>query len=182
MELDFEGFIQQRRLPDGRLIAVDPLLFHKARLGIGMLPPLHEVGAFADHWEFPSVASALQAFVAWEPEKQKEPAGWDRHVATMRYRIGGDPELEYVKCDDGGIHYKVRYAIRVISGEDHAILTMIDRSEILGASFPEGSWFFEVLTKQAEYNVYCYLDRCVVIPEENMGNVSVGTVVKRLTA
>jgi hypothetical protein len=177
MELDSEGFIQQRRLPDRRLIAVDPLLFDRARLGIGMLPPMNMAGVFADTWEFPNIGAALLALETWEPDEQKEPTGWDRHPGTMRYRIGGDATLEYVKRD-GDMHEQVRYAIKVIAGEN--MLAMIDSSGILGASFPKGSRLFEVLTAQHEYNVYLYLDRCVVIPEEEMQNISVGNVIKRL--
>jgi hypothetical protein len=179
-QLDSEGFIRQRRLPDKRRLIVEPFGFGRARLGISMLPPLHEVGVYAGTWEFPSIASALLALETWEPEQQKEPDGWDRHADTMRYRIGGDPTLEYVKCD-GDIEQSVQCAIYTIVGQDCGIVAVIDRSNILRLPFPEGSWFFEVLTKQAEYSVYCYLDRCVVLSEEEKRNVSVGTVIKRLT-
>ena len=148
-----------------------------------MLPPLHNVQVYADTWEFPSVGAALLAFVNWQPEQQREQDGWDRNVATMRYRIGGDATLEYVKCDGGilGVDGQVRYALTVTAGQKFDIVGIIDDNEYLSDPFPDGTRYFEVLTKQKEYHVYTYLDRCVVLTEEEALNVSVGTIIKRLT-
>jgi hypothetical protein len=59
------------------------------------------MGVFDETWDFPSLPAALAAFFTWNPEKDREPTGWHRHRNTQRYRIGGDPHLEYVKIHQG---------------------------------------------------------------------------------
>jgi hypothetical protein len=36
----------------------------------------------------------------WDPTKEPEPAGWERHPTTNRYRVGGDPAREFNPDDD----------------------------------------------------------------------------------
>lgn len=88
-----EGFLFQRTLDDGRLVAVMPLLFGRARLGIGPAG----VQWFSDVWDFPTVGRAIAEATSWNPEADPEPVGWHRHVATGRYRPDGDATREYTK-------------------------------------------------------------------------------------
>jgi hypothetical protein len=38
----------------------------------------------------------VRAFYDWNPEEQKEPAGWFRNPKTGRRREDGDPAKEYI--------------------------------------------------------------------------------------
>jgi hypothetical protein len=62
MKLDEEGFIQQRRLADGRTLAVTTIE-GRARLRLGMKPLVWPF--LFEEWEFSDIGSALLAFVYW---------------------------------------------------------------------------------------------------------------------
>lgn len=83
--------LAERTLPDGRRLAVLPLLFGAARLGVG--PPT--CTEFDDVWDYPSAAAAIAAAETWDGTG--EPDGWHRHPRTKRYRPDGDPSREYRK-------------------------------------------------------------------------------------
>jgi hypothetical protein len=86
--LDADGFYGRRQLPDGRWLAVLPLTFQRARLGISMTwtAPLEAAFAlgFADLWDYDTRELALAALTTWDGTG--EPTGWVRHPATGRRR------------------------------------------------------------------------------------------------
>lgn len=90
---DSEGFLYQRTLDDGRLIAVEPQTFGCARIGIGPA----DSQCFDDVWDFSSQARAIAEATSWNPAADPEPEGWHRHEGTGRYRPNGDPAQEYTK-------------------------------------------------------------------------------------
>ncbi len=187
--LDEHGFLKQRRLPDQRLIALDPLTFGRVRLGIGPKPPLEDAQFFYNSWEFPNAERALVALDSWNPDESSEPDGWDRHPDTGRYRIYGAKHLEYIKFD-GTTDEQVMHAIKV-QGSDRIIKDVHDDSYIVGFSFPEGTKCFTIVSLSTTCphtsacmwhdRVFHYLDRCVVLPMPDSYNVSVATVLRRLT-
>lgn len=90
------GFIYWRELDDGRAIGVMPATFDRAVLGIGRA----DAQAFDDVWDYPSVPRAIAVAIDWDPPREPEPDGWDRHASTNRYRPDGDPRREYTKETD----------------------------------------------------------------------------------
>lgn len=82
------GAVAERLLPDGRRLAVLPLLFGQARLGLGrVLTPTGELeDGFDDVWDYPSLAAARRAMAAFDPAQTPEPDGWHRHPASGRRR------------------------------------------------------------------------------------------------
>ena len=85
-----ERMIVGKLIDDGaRYVAVDPLTFGEARLGVGTIR-----GAYDDVWYYSSITAALNAWAAWDGEG--EPDGWYRHPPTGRRRPGGDPTAEYI--------------------------------------------------------------------------------------
>jgi hypothetical protein len=77
--------------PDGRRIAVMPLLFTAAVI----IGPRHNVlNPYDDRWCYHSIEAALAAVWAWDGTG--EPDGWHRHPDSGRRRPGGDPHHEYI--------------------------------------------------------------------------------------
>jgi len=99
--LSLTGCLAVRRLGDGRLLAVEPLLFGRARLCIGRPEEMAAdgmMGGWDDHWEYPSCMAALNAIQAWTPSPEApEPVGWTRHPTSGRRRPDGNPEKEYIR-------------------------------------------------------------------------------------
>jgi len=83
-------YLLRRRLPDGRLIAVLPLLFEGARLGIG------DDSTFDDCWDYEDRMWAALAALAWDPDTAPEPVGWDVHRPSGRRHPDGDASAEYI--------------------------------------------------------------------------------------
>lgn len=90
--------VAERILPDGRRLAVLPLLFGQARLGLGRVvtPTGEPEDGFTDIWDYPSVIAAELAMERYDPDHEAEPAGWHRHPASGRRRPNGDASKEYV--------------------------------------------------------------------------------------
>lgn len=82
-----------RYLHDGRLLALEPLLFGASRLHLVADP--WDMGS-VDAWEYAEIVApaALVALHSWNGDG--EPDGWTRHRETGRRRRGGDPEQEHV--------------------------------------------------------------------------------------
>jgi hypothetical protein len=149
------------------------------------------VGVFAYTWEFPSVAVAMAAFIAWDPLNEAQPSWWDRDPNLGIYRIQGQEELEYVKFDQGTIEQQVFYAIKVTCGIDRIIQSIEEDKEPLGRLIPEGTRLFRVIAQSSScthkikcewmYAVYQYLDRCVVYKIEDCQTVSLANLIQRLT-
>ena len=96
--VDERGLVASRILPDGREAAVAPLVGSKGRLTVGPLG----AGVYDEGWEYGTLDGAIEAMDLWDPETEEEPAGWVRHVPSMRRRPGGDPKREYVLPYEGG--------------------------------------------------------------------------------
>lgn len=202
IHLDEQGFIAQCRLEDQRLLAVQPQLYHRAQLGIGPKPPMQDAPVFTDTWDFPDEESALKALETWNPEETPEPQGWHRHPGTGRYRIDGNADLEYVKdCyeehkdDKSGaidiVKMNAGRAVQLTHGRDRTIEDIEETTTILGEVFPEGTRCFVVTSESSECehpircqwidHIYHYLDRSVVIRAEDLRQVSIATIRRRLT-
>jgi hypothetical protein len=78
-------------LPDGRAIAVYPLLMGTVRVVIGGIGD----GGFDDAWCYAVPMAGRAAASAWDG-KGDPPTGWFRHVQSGRRRPEGDPEREYI--------------------------------------------------------------------------------------
>lgn len=93
---DSHGYLVKHTLPDGRILAILPLLYSRARLGVG-----DDTGFEVNWvWDYDSPYEAIKAFMEWNPAAQAEPTGWARHPDSRRYRPGGDPAQEYVKPEE----------------------------------------------------------------------------------
>lgn len=82
-----------RTLPDGREVHITPATFGRARLNVTDDPShmfYSDVYCYAD----PYVATL--AMYIWDPEKEPDPMGWEKHVQTGRYREHGNPANEKV--------------------------------------------------------------------------------------
>lgn len=92
MEDKTYGAAAYRELGDGRAVWVYRMMYtHKLVIGRVDAP------AFDNSWCYKDVASALEAFVMWNPFEQAEPEGWVRHPHSGRRRFpDGDPSSEYI--------------------------------------------------------------------------------------
>lgn len=79
-------------MTDTHFIDVMPLIFTAAVI----TTPKRNLNVIDDRWCYHSIAAALAAAEAWDPEKDPEPSGWHRHPATGRRRPDGRAEAEYV--------------------------------------------------------------------------------------
>ncbi len=192
---DAEGFLLQQRLPDRRRVAIAPQTFRHAQLGIGMSPPFTEIGVFADSWDFLSIERAVYALLTWNPDTQTEPDGWHRYAASGRYRILGQPNLEYIKAPDGlPFHQQLEHALQVTCGRDRLLKDVAEEPLIQARWFPEGCQCFLLSSEsttcehtprcQWADGVFHYLDRFVVVPVQQMmqdGGIKVTEIGRRLT-
>lgn len=93
MQLTERGALLTRVLEDGRAIDLWPQLFNwKLTISASL-----EDGGWIDAWEYPTLASAVQAYAEWTPLTEPEPSGWYRNPPTGRRRPDGDPAKEYVQ-------------------------------------------------------------------------------------
>src|SRR3954447_4252821 len=74
------GYLEVRRLPDGRWAAIWPRMFNQAIL----VGPVGGRLGVDNCWCYPDFASAKAALDAWDG--QGEPLGWYRHPPTGRRR------------------------------------------------------------------------------------------------
>jgi hypothetical protein len=81
-----------RPLEDGRLLALQPLLFDGWRLHV-VRDGIAETSS--DVYDFQESSWALDALQGWSGEG--EPEGWYRHKPSNRRRPDGDPTKEYVQ-------------------------------------------------------------------------------------
>jgi len=177
-----------RLLPDGRKLSLAPFTFGAGQLGISAKPPSQNIGIFADSWDFLDFWQALVQFYIWDGEG--EPDGWSRHFNTGRYRIDGDPRLEYIKDDDGTLEERIKRAVPIVLGADHVVLN-IDEEQSALSDLPDGTHFYIVKSehfingrnKKCKHasQVYAYCDRIVVIGLHALLKGAANTVVRRLT-
>ena len=84
---------QNRLLPDGRLLALEPLVVvGMARLHVAFNP---NAWASTDIFDYQDPLAAVEAFQTWDGVD--EPVGWYRHRPSNRRRTNGDPSKEYVE-------------------------------------------------------------------------------------
>lgn len=175
-----------RLLPDGRKLSLMPYLFGAGHLGISEKPPFHNLGIFADSWDFLNFFHALIQFHVWDGEG--EPDGWSRHPGTGRYRIDGDGQLEYIKDDNGTIEARIERAIHATQGMDHVVLKT-EEEQCSQGDLPDGTRLFLV---ESEHFIgdnkcfhvsqcYIYYDRVVVLSLNDLMHGALATVVRRLT-
>lgn len=88
--------IVSRVLADGRELVIWPLTCGRARVCLG-----EKMGSifYIDEWDYLSVPAAIDGMMNWDPAKENEPTGWNRHHSTHRYRPEGDPTKEYIKTE-----------------------------------------------------------------------------------
>ena len=170
------------RVDTKRRITVEPTTFGRARLGIGPKSPVIIEGVYDDVWDFLSWRSALQAMETWNPEKDSEPDGWNRHYFTQRYRINGDKNLEWVKDDnDLSIEQNIISAVRSAKGQYCLIDGIMENSLHIGSEMPAYTQCFTVASNGVvQWIVYHYCDRSVVLTIDEMKTTSVANVVQRL--
>lgn len=190
-----KGYLMKGRLPSGRLLMVEPLLFSRARLGIGPLPPMADDGGFDDTWEFASPDLATLAFLGWDPAVEDQPLGWDWHPASGRYRINGDPTLEYVRIKtDKPLDEEIKRAVQTCSGRTLISASIEEVQSAYAKEGPKGTRSFAVSWSHDLHGKRCihtdcalvYLDRCVILSLEDMvqlvkGLRSPATIRQRLT-
>jgi hypothetical protein len=83
--VDADGFYARRQLPDGRWLAVVPLIHQRARLGIvaDLLPNSETFpGGLTDPWDYPNRELAISAMSMWGGHGT--PAGGQRPRRTFR--------------------------------------------------------------------------------------------------
>lgn len=85
------GYSHWRRLPDGGLMAVCSMMFGNGRL---FLEVSHH--GYEDCFCYDSLEEAVDAMLAFEPERDEEPTGWKRHPYSGRRRPDGDAAQEFV--------------------------------------------------------------------------------------
>ena len=171
------------RVDTRRRITVEPTTFGRARLGIGPKSPVIIEGVYDDVWDFLSWHAALKALETWDPEKDAEPDGWNRHPLSGRYRINGDKNLEWVKDHDGlSIEQNIVSAVISAKGQHCIIDGIMENSLHIGSEMPAYTRCFTVASNGVvQWIVYHYCDRNVVLTVDEMENTSVGNVVQRLT-
>ena len=78
-----QHFLAYRDLPDGRLLALVPLLFGRASLTLGPGGADYD-GGFSEAWDYDEPGDAVMQFLTWNPAETAEPEGWIRHTPSMR--------------------------------------------------------------------------------------------------
>lgn len=80
-----------RTLPDGRLLALQPLLFGDFRLHVIASP---QASRSQSVYDFADAGAAAVALGLWDG--RGDPEGWVRHKPSNRRRPDGDPAREHV--------------------------------------------------------------------------------------
>lgn len=70
-------FLAVRRLSDGRLVYVTPLLFGQAQLAVSPRAPFLYAGWYDASWRYHSREAAMAALESWDPAQSPEPAGYE---------------------------------------------------------------------------------------------------------
>lgn len=90
-ELSKMGYTASRKLPDGTILAVGPMLGNNGRLFIDIHP-----NGYEDCYCYDSLEAAHSSMMNYNPQTDKEPEGWKRHPFTGRRRPSGDASKEYI--------------------------------------------------------------------------------------
>jgi hypothetical protein len=176
-------------LPSKCHITIDSLYKGRARLGLVAKQSITGQ-SYEDVWEYPSKEASLVQIFTWDPDKQEEPSLWDRHPATMRYRIDGHSHLEYIRYSHDDIQEKVNYAIKATRGPEYYTTKIVEDSAHIGPEMPEGTRCFHAYVESLSCahstrcqwvdRVYIYLDRAVVLKMWDLMSVTLGDLIRRL--
>jgi hypothetical protein len=169
-EWEHRDILMQRRLKTGQLLVLMPR-YQGVTLAIGPRPPFHRVGVFDDTWDYMRMDIGMIAFCNWQPDEEREPMGWTRHITTGRYRLHGDPSLEYIKSPEGDPQEQATSALKISRGADYVIQGCAE--QFPQESFlPGGTRCFLFHGRNTECphtptcqwldTVFHYRDRCVV--------------------
>ena len=71
--LHIEGTIAARRLADGRILALVPLLLNRSRICLG-----HGIDGYDFGWCYEDNIAAMEQYLTWDPATSPEPTGWKR--------------------------------------------------------------------------------------------------------
>lgn len=83
----------RRDFPEpGKEAAVIEQLFN-ARITVGRMD---DDAGYSEGYDYETLAGALAALLAWDPDEEPEPLGWVRHIPSFRRRPGGDASKEHV--------------------------------------------------------------------------------------
>jgi hypothetical protein len=91
IEQDGGGFYKAKRLSDGVIAGIRPLLYHWT-MNVCMTG---DKFSLYDRWCYANKQLAEYALEAWDGIGDA-PVGWHRHPRTSRRRTNGDPAAEYV--------------------------------------------------------------------------------------
>lgn len=170
-------------VPSRKLVLVERIYEDRARMSVG---EQDGSGYYEDIYEFPSVQRAMIALFLWDPSKQEEPGGWDRHPDSGRNRIGGRSDLEFVYYSNDDVMQHVIHAIVVTYRVNGITMGIKEKSEHIGSSLPHGTRCFCVLAKfllenrEEELLVYHYGDHTVVMGLEQSKHIMLSDVIQRL--
>lgn len=89
------GYVHARKLEDGTWLAVANMTYGKGRLFYNL-----DYCGFEACYCYTSVAEAVAAMLAFDPEKDDEPQGWFKDPNTQRMRPGGDKSKEHIGYRD----------------------------------------------------------------------------------
>jgi hypothetical protein len=106
------GAFFYKELEDGRDITVYPCWPPEARVCISLL----RNGGLDDAYYYPTVHQALAAAMAWDGISEPE-VGWNRHLATDRWRRDGDPAQETIGEWDSSENRDAKEARTETSGD-----------------------------------------------------------------
>jgi hypothetical protein len=189
-ETEPEDVLLHRRLYDVRLVCVMPR-DRGFSLAIGMPYPFHRIGVFAESWYYTNELAVWDAFHQWNPTSQKEPMGWTRHVASGRYRLGGDPTMQYIQAY-GSIDEQILHAVTCTKHSEEQMIATRQIPMDYATIFPLGTQCFVTYTEsdrcphtpkcQRPYTTFHYLGRSVVLPMDEIMNFYPEQVVARLTS
>jgi hypothetical protein len=85
------GYNHALQLPDGRWMAVANMTYGKGRLFFNL-----DYCGFEACYCYTSVAEAIAAMLAFDPERDEEPQGWFKDPNTNRMRPDGDKSRETI--------------------------------------------------------------------------------------
>jgi hypothetical protein len=170
-------------VPSRKLLLVERIYEDRARMSVGKQDG---GGYYEDVYEFSSVQRALIALFLWDPDKQEEPGGWDRHPDSGRNRIQGRSDLEFVYYTNDNVLQHVIHAVVVTCRKDGILMGIKERSEHIGGVLPSGTRCFYILAKfvlenrKEELLVYHYGDHTVVMGLEQSKHIMLSEVIQRL--
>jgi hypothetical protein len=90
---DEEGVFGERDLKDGRIAHLVLNTFGGASIKVG--PKGRQW--YDEFWDYEALNVAIHQLATWNPQAEREPEGWVRHVPSYRRRPDGDKAREHVR-------------------------------------------------------------------------------------